>query len=120
MKRIVILALAAFASGCSKKEDSPTPPAPQENFAVKSITINGAAVSGTPDSVDYSPLIKISFTAPVNRGTATGILLNTSGGASVSYTAGFENSDSTVTVRPSSPLASITKYNLLRGYIKEQ
>ncbi len=79
---------------------------------MKLVTINGTAVSGTPDSVDYSPLIKISFTAPVNRSTATGILLNTSGGASVSYTAGFENNDSTVTVRPSSPLASITKYNL--------
>jgi hypothetical protein len=112
MKRIVILALAAFAFGCSKKEAPPTPPVQQENFAVKLVTINGTAVSGTPDSVDYSPLIKISFTAPVNRSTATGILLNTSGGASVSYTAGFENNDSTVTVRPSSPLASITKYNL--------
>ncbi|HEY0067090.1 MAG TPA: glucoamylase family protein [Flavisolibacter sp.] len=112
MKRLVILALAALTFGCSKKEGSPTPPVPQENFGVKFITINGIAVSGTPDSVDYSPLIKISFTAPVNRGTATGILLNTSGGASVSYTAGFENNDSTVTVRPSSPLASITRYNL--------
>lgn len=112
MKRIVILVLAAFAFGCSKKQNTPTPPVTQENFVVKLITVNGIAVSGTPDSVDYSPLIKVSFTAPVNRSTASGILLNTSGGASVSYTTGFENGDSTVTIRPSSPLASITKYNL--------
>jgi hypothetical protein len=112
MKRIVILGLAAFTFGCSKNEGSPTPPVTVETFTVKSVTIDGTAVSGTPDSVGYSPLIKISFTAPVNRSTATGILLNTSGGASVSYTAGFENADSVITVRPSSPLASITKYNL--------
>lgn len=113
MKRFVILALAAFVGGCSKKEGAPVPPPPPDNFTVRTVTLNGTTVSGTPDSVNYSPILRISFSTPVNRSTASGILINTSGGTSVSYTVGFENGDSTVTVRPSSPLASITRYNVI-------
>jgi hypothetical protein len=108
---LFLLTFLLFFS-CGEKEET-TPPVVVERFELKAVSINGAVVSGTPNNVNTRPIIRISFSAPVNRSTTGGILLNADGGTAVNYTVSFENNDSTVVVQPSSGLTSITKYSLV-------
>jgi hypothetical protein len=70
-----------FLIGCTKK-DSPPPIVPDvvENFSVVTITVNGVSSAGTFYGVSSQPQIRVSFSAPVKRSTATSILLNAANG----------------------------------------
>ena len=107
-------------TGCSKKSDTSSPPAPQPppppvpvlNFIT--LKVNGNDNGFIYKGINTTPVIKISFSAPVNRSAVNNsVSLKTINGASVSYNATYENSDSTVVIQPVSPLTFITKYNFI-------
>ncbi len=91
-----------------KKNNSATPS--PEIFAVRAISVNGIT-SSTYFNTDYNPVIKLSFSAPVNRNVVAGsvrVLMNATTIVPVNFT--YQNGDSNLLIQPQSPLAAITQY----------
>ncbi|MBK5269837.1 MAG: Ig-like domain-containing protein [Bacteroidia bacterium] len=110
MKRSSIFFLSLILLLSCKKTPAPLPAA--EIFNVTGYSINGNRAN-IQYNIGYAPVIKISFSAAVNRSLVpNNVLLNLNGGAAtpVSYT--YQNSDSTVILQPLVALAPISKYNL--------
>ena len=98
--------------GCTKK-DPPPPVAPVvENFSVLAVTVNGVSSANVFYGVSLQPQVRLSFSAPVKRSTATSILLNVTNGGSAAYIVSYQNGDSVVLLQPSTPLAALTQHNL--------
>jgi len=93
--------------GCS--DDSP--PAAETSFTLVSITSDNGPVGTTMAGVSTSPEIVATFSAPIDRATAsTAIALSSStGNLALTYT--FSNGDSTVTITPNTALAYFSRYN---------
>ncbi|MEP6712721.1 MAG: glucoamylase family protein [Ferruginibacter sp.] len=111
---LIVAMLLLFVS-CKKNADSPgnIVTSPAENFRLNVFTINNNNSSNIQYGIPFSPLIKITFTAPVKRSTiAAGIILQTTTGATTGLNAVFQNGDSVVSLQPASPLNPITKYTL--------
>ncbi|MBK5269845.1 MAG: Ig-like domain-containing protein [Bacteroidia bacterium] len=110
MKKSFIFFLTLFIFFSCKKNPAPIPAT--EIFNVSEYSINGNSAS-IQYNIDYTPVIKISFSAAVNRSLIqNNVLLNLNGAAAtpVSYT--YQNSDSTVILQPLATLTPISKYNL--------
>ncbi|MBE7171476.1 MAG: Ig-like domain-containing protein [Williamsia sp.] len=99
---------------CNKGSDpAPQPPPVPASFSFNSLQVNGAYNGYTYYNVDPLPVIKFSFSAPVDHTSATNNLTwRDNAGASVSLKTSFENNDSTVVLQPQSPLKWITQYTL--------
>jgi hypothetical protein len=100
---------------CSKGGNSsptPTPTAPTSlNFI--SLKVNGAFNGYTYQGINTTPVIKFSFSGPVNHGSVNNaISFQNSNSAVVSFTTSYENNDSTIVIQPASPLSFLTKYNV--------
>ncbi len=105
----IILSLLVLSASCKKGNDN-TPPVTTETFKLLTTTINGNAVS-MQYGVNRSPVIRLSFTAPVNRtSVATGITVTQNPGSTATINATYQNGDSVVILQPAAPLAAITKY----------
>ena len=113
--RIILIGIFCFFS-CKKKETPTTPPPPNPPvFKLTDLQVNGISNEFTYYSVNPSPEIKLSFSAPADQNTVTNnISLKTNTGAAVSLTSSFQN-DSTIILKPSSALSFITKYSLTVG-----
>lgn len=106
----LIIFFVACSKGSSPEPEPPLPPSPT-SFGMKSSTIDGVTVSGILYDVDIDPVIKLSFEKPVNKSTvASSIQLTTKEGATVSYTASYENTDSIIVIQPVSSLNNISTY----------
>src|SRR5260221_7166643 len=111
MKRFsfFFLLLSIFFS-CVKKNDNP--PAPVELFNVIGYSING---SGAPIqyNIGYIPVIKLYFTAAVNKSlVANNVSLLLNGATTIPVNFTYQNNDSTVILQPVAALAPISKYIL--------
>lgn len=107
----IVFALLVLSASCKKGTDSTPPPTP-ETFKLIAASINDNKAS-TQYGVNNLPVIRLSFTAPVNRTTvATGITLAQIPGSAVKINALYQNGDSVVVLQPSVPLNAITKYVL--------
>lgn len=105
----IILSLLLLSAGCKKGNDS-SPPVTPETFKLLTATINDNAAS-MQYGVNRSPLIRLSFTAPVNRASvAMGITIAQNPGSAATIYATYQNGDSVVILQPAAPLAAITKY----------
>lgn len=105
----LILSLLVVSAGCKKGNDS-TPSVTPETFKLLTATINGNAAS-MQYGVNRSPVIRLSFTAPVNRtSVATGITVAQNPGSTALMNATYQNSDSVIILHPAVSLAAITKY----------
>ena len=99
-------------AACSKSNQNvnPTPTTMPSSFSFNALKVNGVYNGFNYVNLNVKPVIKISFTAPVNHTSATSsIAFKSSVGAIVSFSTAFENNDSTVVITPAS-LYPITKY----------
>jgi hypothetical protein len=103
--------LLLFLATCSKKTATPTPPVTPATFTVKQVTVNG--VTGTSfNGLSGLIVIKVAFSAPLNRSTtAAALLITNATGANVPATISYESSDSVAVVQPASKLIHLSRYN---------
>ncbi|MDB5200117.1 MAG: beta-glucosidase [Chitinophagaceae bacterium] len=110
--------LILLLHSCSKNSGStptppPAPPPAPSALTFTTVSVNGVSTGFTYYGINTTPVIKFTFSAPVNRSTvATSFILKNSSGATVAYNVSYENSDNTVVIQPSSPLGYLSKYSL--------
>jgi hypothetical protein len=118
MKKLHFLSLIFFINSfiaCSKTNgNNPTPqPPPPPSFALNTIKINGSYNGFTYYSVNYSPVIQLSFLNTVDINSVnTAINIQTSAGGSVAYKISSQNNDSTIIIQPATNLSPLTKYTV--------
>ncbi len=95
--------------GCSKHSDPPSTPS-QKPLEIKRITLNGTAV-GDHERVDTAAVIVVELNRPVDPGTtASAVSMVNQDGVAVPLA--VSTRDSSVTVRPATPLAFLKSYRL--------
>jgi len=101
------------AVSCSK-DKAPAPPVnPPASFSFNALKVNGVYNGFNYININNKPVIKISFSAPLNRTSVTNaVALRSKDGTAVNYSTSYENGDSTVVVTPSAALQAITQYSL--------
>ncbi|HTI10889.1 MAG TPA: glucoamylase family protein [Puia sp.] len=102
-----------FFFNCKKSGNNPAPPPPvtPPSFSFNSLKVNGVYNGFTYYNVKTSPILKFSFSAPINHSSVgSSFSFSDNTGGTMAYTTSFENSDSTVVIQPSSGLKPITKY----------
>src|ERR1700750_1472661 len=103
---------ASVLVACKSKGDDPAP-VPAGPFNLLQMQINATASGPDYVNVPAQPIIKFSFSAPVDQASVKpNVLLNELNGASVAYNVGYERNDSTIVIQPASPLKYLTKYTL--------
>lgn len=108
----MLAGLIGILASCGKSDDGP--PAPPASFAYVAATVNGISNGGFEYSVNARPVIRLGFSAPINRTTvAAGITLRESGGAMATYQASYAAGDSVLVVQPTNTLKGFTKYSLV-------
>ena len=106
----LVLILGLYACGKGNKV-TPAPIEPS-SFTFSGIKVNGVYNGFTYVNLNTQPVIKISFSAPINHNSATSsVTFNNKAGVAVTYTAAYENHDSTLVITPSA-LQAITQYTL--------
>lgn len=111
---LVSIALITFLS-CKKggPDNNPTPPPPPASLSNTSLKVNGSSNGFTYYGINTTPVIKFSFSAPINRTSVNNALqFKNNNGTSISFNTSYENNDSTVVIQPVTALSFITKYNL--------
>lgn len=114
-KYFYLLGLMIVLYSCSKKgSDTPAPaPPPPATLTFTTLTVNGNSNGFGYYGINTTPVIKFTFSAPVNHTTVSNsFLLKNSSGGTISYNTSYENSDNTVVLQPSSSLSYLTKYSL--------
>lgn len=91
---------------CGKEKVQTEPPVP-ESFYFSSLKVDNKFQGFTYYNVSKSPVIRVGFSAPLDR-TSAGNVIQLSG---ISFTASYENHDSTIVIQPAS-LVPISKYTL--------
>ena len=100
---------------CSKSgNNNPSPPPPPPaSFSFNTLKINGQFSGFTYYNINRTPVIKFSFSAPLNRSTITSsVLFKDKSGATINYSTTYENNDSTVIIQPAAPINFISKYTV--------
>ena len=112
---LYLLCTAAFFMAACNKDKAPSPPpVVAETFNFKDLKINNLQPPSPVHNISFSPAVKLTFSANVDRTTvAGGITLKNISGVDVPFTAAYENGDSTVIIQPA--LQPITKYILATG-----
>ena len=107
--------LIILLHGCIKnsgRTTTPPPPAPSL-LTFATLKVNGVSNGFIYYGINTNPVIKFSFSAPVNHASVvTAFSLKDNNGATVPFNSSFENNDSTVVIQSSSSLNYITKYSV--------
>ncbi|WP_426325531.1 glucoamylase family protein [Pedobacter sp. R-06] len=108
------LILVLFVTAC-KKSDTPAPvypPVTPTSFAFSDLKVNDAYNGFTYYGLNNTPVIKITFSSPINSTSISGnVTLTDASGNSVAFTSKLENNDNTVVITTTA-LQPITKYIL--------
>ncbi|HEY0677909.1 MAG TPA: glucoamylase family protein [Chitinophagaceae bacterium] len=116
IRRSILFTLIAICilSACSKKKDGGTttpPPPPPANFLIKGWSVNGLPSRSLYHDISKNPVVRFSFSAPLNRSTVPGnIFLKEVSGSPVNFSITYENADSTIVLQPSQALSNLNKY----------
>lgn len=112
--RLFFLIMLLGQLACKKSsKPAPQPPPGSESFSFNILQVNGAYNGFTYYNINLSPVIRFSFSAPVDRTSAgNSFTWRDNAGAAISLQMGFENNDSTVVIQPASPLKYITQYTI--------
>jgi hypothetical protein len=90
-----------------KKKDAPGSP---EIFNVSAFSVNGLSAAAYYNT-DYTPQIKLSFSAPVNKAfVENDVLLRMNGTSVVPVNYTYQNRDSSILLQPQAALNPLTKY----------
>ena len=115
MKNFLLLFLSFLSFSCAKKTE-PAPPPPAGSFLISSIKTNDRIADRANNffNVNLNPVIKISFSAPVDTASITNnISLKNISGNSVPFNISYENKDSVLEIKPVSSLQFLSKYTLI-------
>jgi hypothetical protein len=112
---IIILFVASFYScGKSGGSDPVTPPVtPPASFSFNALKVNGQFSGYNYYNVNTLPVLKFSFSAPVNRTTVgSSFSIKSKAGATIAFGQAYENSDSTVVLQPTTALSYLDQYTV--------
>jgi len=109
------MAMLVLLMSCGKGKTvtpvTPVTPTPV-TFSFNALKVNGVFNGYNYTNINSKPVIKISFSAPVDHSSlTTSVNIRSKDGAAAPYAASYENSDSTVVLTPSG-LQPITQYSL--------
>lgn len=109
------MAMLVLLMSCGKGKTvtpvTPVTPTPA-TFSFNALKVNGVFNGYNYTNINSKPIIKISFSAPVDHSSVTtNVNIRSKDGAAATYAASYENSDSTVVLTPSG-LQPITQYSL--------
>ena len=115
MKQIFLLASTAIIFFSCKKDNTPKPvvvvPAGPFNFV--SATVNNVSTSGLNfHNINYSPVIKLSFSAPVDTSIVAANISFSGGGSATAGNFSYTNGDSIIILQPATPLKPLTSYTV--------
>ncbi|SDE55199.1 hypothetical protein SAMN05216464_107134 [Mucilaginibacter pineti] len=106
----VLIMLYACSKG-SKTTPDPAPPVAPASFSFNAIRVNGVNSGFKYINVNAKPVIKLSFSTPVNRASVAGsVAVASNTGETAAYTATYQNGDSTLVLTPT--LKPITQYTV--------
>jgi hypothetical protein len=112
----VLIAVLFFS--CKKEapattNTNPVTPVPA-SFSFNALKVNGVLASNyIYTNLNTNPVIKISFSAALNRSTVTNsVSLKTISGTTVTYNTAYEDNDNTIVIIPAQNLQYLTKYSL--------
>ena len=111
MKKYLVFVIF-YSLGCSKST-TPVPPPPAGSFVVTSVKINDKGANRMNDyfNVNLTPVIKISFTAPVSHSSlSSNVSFTKSSGGDIPVNISYSNKDSVVEIQPASALHYLSKY----------
>ncbi|MDN3586836.1 glucoamylase family protein [Pedobacter aquatilis] len=110
----IVLIISLFLFAC-KKGSTPAPiepVIPPTSFSFSDLKVNGTYSGFTYYGLNNIPVVKITFSSPINLTSVTGnVTLIDATGNSVAYNPTLENNDNTLVITPSA-LQPITKYIL--------
>jgi len=112
---LLVSMVAACGKGSSPTPAPPTPPVvpPPALIALLVKINNETLVDANRYNVALNAVVRCSFTAPVNRATATAnISFAENSGAPLNFAVVYENGDSTIVLQPAAPLKNITQYKV--------
>ena len=112
MKKILIAAIAIFSLFACKKNNNPGPSSPSGPFLYSTATINDSVYTGAFYNVDTTPVIRLTFSAPVNSSSVAASVSLTGGGATIAATYSYSNNDTVLVIQPQSSLKPLTNYTL--------
>ena len=112
MRSFWFVMAAAMTAGCSKHSSSSNAVTPVPGpFNLVSTSVNGIPSGSSYNNISLSPVIKCSFSAPVDHSSMTnGFYLKDNSGTPVAYSVTYQNKDSVVVIQPGSALKPLTKY----------
>jgi len=109
----IFMIWAALATGCSKHSSSGAVTPPPGPFKVNAVTMNGIVAGSQTFAVNFTPVIRASFSAPVDHNSlGNGFYLKDNSGTAVTCSISYQNGDSSIVIQPGSPLKPLSKYVL--------
>ncbi|MEX6690386.1 glucoamylase family protein [Danxiaibacter flavus] len=113
---LLIAAITCVLHSCSKKDETPTPPAPvPSSFSCSDITINGSQSFNGKNYFDVGrqPSLRFKFGAPLERSSvADNIVLLGATANVINCSTSFEDDDSVVVLKPSSTLTALSQFKV--------
>ncbi len=114
LKGLLILTAFCILYSCKKGSSPSTPVTPvvPASFSFNSLKVNGVTINtSVVNGLNTSPVIKISFTAPVKTSSVAGSVSLTGGTTTPTFTTAYLNNDSTIVITPNG-LSHLTAYTL--------
>ena len=120
IRSVVILNVCILASillgSCGKKSSGSTPiiTPPPSSLSTKLIILNGKQEISLDYNINTTPLIKFSFSAPIDHASVNNSFsfVSSVSGTSVSFNSTNSNGDSVVVLQPTSALNFLNKYTI--------
>jgi len=112
MKKSFLFFLLFYIISCSKN-NAPAPPPPAGSFQITSVRVNDSSANRANDyfNVNLNPVIKISFTAPLDHSSfSSNISFVKSNGGDIPVNITYSNKDSVAEIQPASALQYVSKY----------
>ncbi|MBM3414636.1 MAG: beta-glucosidase [Bacteroidetes bacterium] len=106
----LLLLFGIFTGGnCNKPNPVPPPPPPVLALTLRSATLMGQDFYEGKHNVGRAGVIRLLFSAPVNRATTSNTLIYTDGiGDAIPFSLNYERGDSQLLIQPSAALAGIS------------